>query len=129
MCQDRRGDQRAAADEGGRHVWLLMKQGQVLLLQRIDPIPSPKAGVSIYQPVRGVQNVVGGELFGQLVTALHQRETFFVVADGVNVSQPNPEEAKHPVTACDDAVDQRLFLSRVVQSTRVVNLGNGQPAQ
>ena len=47
----------------------------------------------------------------------------------IHVSQSDPEEAKRPVAAGGDAVDERLFLSREIHGTSVGTLRDREPAQ
>src|SRR5436305_8055617 len=99
MSQDRRADQQPAADEGAGHIFVFLEVFQVLLVQRIDPLPSPQAGVPVEQLEGGVQDVMRSELLGQLVAALGKAEALLVSAFEIHETQPEPEESQRPVAA------------------------------
>src|SRR5437588_12685679 len=99
MSQDRRADQEAAAHVSAGHIFVFLEVFQVLLVQRIDQLPSPQAAVPVKQRVRGVQHVVGGELLGQLVAALRKIEALLVAAVDVHISKREPEQTQRSVAA------------------------------
>ena len=129
MSQDCRADQEAAAHVRAGHISVFLEIFQVLLVQRIDQLPPPQAAVPVKQRMRGVQHVVGGQLPAQLDAARRKLQPLLIAALDIHVSQSDPEEAKRPVPAGGDAVDERLFLSREIHGTRVGTLRDRESAQ
>src|SRR5438874_6991613 len=105
MSQDRRADQEPAAHVRAGHISVFLEVFQVLLVQRIDQLPSPQTAIPVKQLERGVQDVMRSELLGQLVAALGQSEALLVSAFEVHEAQPEPEKTQRPVAAGGDAVD------------------------
>src|SRR6202023_1888077 len=98
-------------------------------MERIDPLPSPEARVPVEQLEGGVQDVVWGELLGQLIAALGKAKALLVSAFEIHEAQPEPEETQRSVAAGGDAIDEREFLSRQIHGTHIVALGDREPAQ
>ena len=101
----------------------------MLLVQGIDQLPPPQAGVRIQQTVSPMQHIVRCELLGQAVAPFYQLESVLVPALDIHISKGYPEESERPLATVDDAVDERLFLSCEVDGTGIVAAGAGEPAQ